>query len=253
MGYLHEGHLSLFRAAAEQNDIAVASVFVNPTQFAPNEDLGVYPRDAEGDAAKAEANGIDLLWAPDDSEVYALDHSTTVTVGGVSDGLCGQSRPTHFSGVATVVTKLFNLVQPTRAYFGQKDYQQLAVIQRMVRDLDFAVDVIGMPIVRDHDGVALSSRNANLTREERRDARLLNASLDAARTAFREGERSTEALRRLIQDGIEASEYAAVDYVDLVDPDTLNPAGTTCPDRILAALAVRFGGTRLIDNRVLEA
>jgi pantoate--beta-alanine ligase len=251
MGYLHEGHVSLFRAAAEENDIAVASIFVNPTQFAPGEDLDVYPRDFDGDAEKAKAAGIDILWAPGAEDVYAAGHSTTVEVGDVSGGLCGRSRPTHFSGVATVVAKLFNLVRPTRAYFGQKDFQQLAVIRRMVRDLDFPIEIVGMPIVRDHDGVALSSRNANLTAAQRADARLLQESLARAEAAFEAGERSVAELRAGIGEVLNQSDLADIDYVELVDPDDLRPLDGEAAGSILVALAVRFGGTRLIDNRVL--
>jgi pantoate--beta-alanine ligase len=252
MGYLHAGHLSLFRAAAAQNDVAVASIFVNPTQFAPSEDLDSYPRDLEGDTAKAEADGIDLLWVPADGEVYSADHTTTVSVDGVTAGLCGASRPGHFAGVATVVAKLFNLVQPTRAYFGEKDFQQLAVIRRMVRDLDFAVEIVGMPIVRDADGVAVSSRNAYLRSDERAAAVLLSRSLERAETLFRTGERDPAVLHKVIARTIEESRLPQLEYAELVDPSSLTPIETEITGPVLIALAARFGRTRLIDNRVLE-
>ena len=253
MGFLHEGHLSLFRAASEQNDCAVASIFVNPSQFSPTEDLKSYPRDLDGDAAKAESAGIDLLWIPPDGGVYSAAHSTIVSVGDVSTGLCGASRPTHFAGVATVVAKLFNLVQPSRAYFGDKDFQQLAVIRRMVRDLDFPIDIIGMPIVRDPDGVAISSRNANLSDEERSAAPLLSRSLAIAEGLFQRGERSTSTLRAAILETITTSDVPKIEYAELVDPISLEPFGSTVGDRVLIALAARFGTVRLIDNRVVQA
>lgn len=251
MGYLHEGHLSLFRAAKAENECAVASIFVNPTQFAPNEDLDAYPRDLEGDTSKAASAGIDILWIPPEGHVYALDHSTTVLVDDVSTGLCGGSRPTHFAGVATVVAKLFNLVEPSKAYFGKKDFQQLAVIRRMVRDLNFPIEVIGMPIVRDADGVAVSSRNAYLSDEQRKAARLLNQSLDVAESAFADGERDPARLLALVQHTLAQSPLGSVDYTEVVDPESLAPLLTPVEERVLIALAVRFGATRLIDNRLL--
>ncbi len=250
MGFLHAGHMSLFRAASTENDVAVASIFVNPTQFAPGEDLDVYPRDPEGDSAKCEECGIDILWMPETPSVYAGDHSTTVSVEGLTAGLCGRSRPTHFDGVTTIVAKLFNLVQPDRAYFGQKDFQQLAIIRRMVRDLDFPIDIVGMPIVREVDGLAMSSRNAYLDADQRIAGLLLNASLGAAARLFDAGERSTATLLAKIEEVLASSPIPRIDYVELVDPDSLVPV-KTAGEKLLAALAVHVGPTRLIDNRVL--
>lgn len=250
MGFLHAGHMSLFRAARAENELAVASIFVNPTQFAPGEDLDVYPRDPAGDSAKCEECGIDVLWMPEAPSVYAGDHSTTVSVAELTGVLCGRSRPTHFDGVTTIVAKLFNLVQPDRAYFGQKDYQQLAVIRRMVRDLDFPIDVVGMPIVREQDGLAMSSRNAYLRPEERVAGLLLNRSLARASELFEAGERSTRKLRAAIEATLGSNSIPRPDYIELVDPESLEEV-ETAGDRVLAAMAVHVGATRLLDNCVL--
>lgn len=254
MGFLHEGHVSLMRRASAECDFVVATIFVNPTQFAEGEDLDSYPRDAEGDAAKCEAAGVGILWTPDVRHVYQTDHTTEVHVSGLTAGLCGTSRPEHFSGVTTIVSKLFNIVGPDRAYFGEKDYQQLAVIRRMVRDLDFPIEIIGVPIVRDHDGLALSSRNTYLSASERDAALSLSRALAKARDAWKGGERRPVKLRRLIRDEIESTNLTRVDYVELVDPVDLEdltqreePVTTA-----LAALAVHVGNTRLIDNRRLD-
>ena len=252
MGFLHAGHTSLFERAASENDLCVASIFVNPTQFGPNEDLSRYPRDAEGDIAKCRAAGVDLLWMPDTAAVYAADHATTVNVDGVTSGLCGRDRPTHFAGVTTVVAKLFNLVQPTRAYFGEKDFQQLAAIRRMVRDLDFPIDVIGMPIVREADGLAMSSRNAYLSADQRVSALALRRSLDAAQQAFAGGARDADLLRAALLRTLQAAPGVAVDYADVVDALTLAAlAGVVPPDARLV-VAARVGATRLIDNAPLS-
>lgn len=254
MGFLHDGHVSLMRRANAECDFVVATIFVNPTQFAEGEDLDSYPRDADGDAAKCEAAGVNLLWTPEVSQVYQADHTTEVHVSGLTAGLCGTSRPEHFSGVTTVVSKLFNLVDPDRAYFGEKDYQQLAVIRRMVRDLDFRVEVIGVPIVRDNAGLALSSRNTYLSAPERDAALSLSRALSKARDAWKGGERRPAELQRLIRDVIESTKLTTIDYVEVVDPvDLEDLTNVTEPVRTaLVALAVHVGETRLIDNRRLD-
>lgn len=254
MGYLHEGHLSLFRAAREADDTVVASIYVNPTQFAPGEDLDTYPRDAEGDRAKAESCGVDVLWMPRADEVYAPDHSTRVVVDGLQEGLCGISRPHFFTGVATVVAKLFALVRPDRAYFGEKDYQQLTIVRRMARDLDLGVEVVGCPLVREPDGIAMSSRNAYLSAEERVQARALSAALRDLDATFRSGTRDADTLRAQLHAALDAAPGVKTDYAELVDATTLeNRAGSTLPDgpATVAAVAAWVGKTRLLDNVTL--
>lgn len=250
MGFLHAGHMSLFRAASSENDIAVASIFVNPTQFGEGEDLDTYPRDPEGDADKCRQCGIDVLWMPETPSVYADNHSSTVQVTGPTAGLCGAKRPGHFDGVTTIVAKLFNLVQPTRAYFGQKDYQQLATIRRMVRDLDFPIDVVGMPIVREPDGLALSSRNKYLSTEERETALALSRSLAAIASLYEQGERRATVLQEHLRTLLGAAEGVRVDYADVVDAASLTQVGNNPLDGpLVAAVAAFVGSTRLIDNR----
>lgn len=253
MGYLHEGHLSLFRQARAENDLVVASIFVNPTQFAPGEDLDTYPRDEAGDTAKAEAAGVDLLWMPPAGSVYAEDHATFVRVHGLEEGLCGISRPHFFRGVATVVLKLFHLVTPTHAYFGEKDYQQLTVIRRMVRDLDLPIEVVGMPLVREPDGLAMSSRNAYLSAEERVTARGLSAALRALHATYDAGERDGARLHAQLHAALEAIPGARIDYADLVDAESLASRNTSQlgDATTVAALAVWIGRTRLLDNVTL--
>ena len=250
MGFLHDGHLSLLREArrrAGAGGLAVATIFVNPTQFGPNEDLSRYPRDLEGDLAKCAAAGIDRVLAPaDPALVYHPAHETWVTVEKVSQGLCGASRPGHFRGVATVVTKLFNLTLPHAALFGEKDYQQLAVIRAMVRDLSFGIEIVGMPIVREPDGLALSSRNAYLSAEERLRALALSRALFAARDAAGRGERDAEALRARAREAIAAA-GARVDYVEVVHPESLAPLVRAVPGSVMLVAAF-VGKTRLIDN-----
>lgn len=251
MGFLHDGHLSLFRAARERCEVVVASIFVNPTQFAPGEDLESYPRDAEGDAAKARACGVDVLWTPTREIMYAADHSTQVVVERLQDGLCGRTRPHHFRGVAQVVSKLFHVVGPTHAFFGEKDYQQLAVLRRMVRDLDFDIEVVGCPLVREADGLAMSSRNAYLSVEERERALALSRGLFAARALFAAGERAADRLVQRVRKELEAVD-AAIDYVEVVDAATLEPqAGRTLATPAVIAVAASIGATRLIDNVTL--
>ncbi len=255
MGFLHDGHLSLFRRCAADNDVSVASIFVNPKQFGPNEDLDRYPRNPEGDTAAAEAAGIDILWMPPDGSVYAPGHATTVHVDGITRGLCGDSRPVFFDGIATVVTKLFNIVQPTRTYFGEKDWQQLAMVRRMAHDLDMPVEVIGMPIVREPDGLAMSSRNAYLRPDARQDALALSRALVAARRAWVAGERDVDALIAILRAPLEAAERVVIDYVEVVDPETIAYLRGTRLDTdapALAAIAVDLQGTRLIDNARLD-
>ena len=250
MGALHEGHLSLIRRARADCGYVVVTLFVNPTQFGPNEDLSRYPRDDEADRAAAEAAGGDLLFKPPVEQVYPAGFSTYVTVEGLTSGLCGASRPTHFRGVTTVVAKLFNMVQPDRAYFGEKDYQQLQVIRRMTRDLDFPVEIVPCPIVREPDGLALSSRNRYLTPEQRAAALSLSRGLHAAREAFEAGERNAGALIRRARQGMEAEPLLRIDYVERVDAESLTPVEKLDLPALLA-VAAYLGDTRLIDNCVL--
>jgi pantoate--beta-alanine ligase len=250
MGYLHEGHLSLVRASRARDDATAATIFVNPTQFAPTEDLSRYPRDEARDLALLEAEGVAAVFMPSVEEMYPAGYGTYVEVEGLTQRLEGASRPAHFRGVTTVVAKLLNILQPDRAYFGQKDAQQLAVVRRMVGDLDLPVEIVGMPIVRDLDGLAMSSRNVYLTPEQRQAALVLSRSLDAVRAAFERGERDALRLRAMIEGAVRAEPLAELDYASVADAGTLDEL-----DRIerpaLVSLAVRFGGTRLIDNTTL--
>lgn len=250
MGALHEGHLSLVRRAAGSAGFVVVSIFVNPTQFGPSEDFGRYPRDLAGDVRLLETVGASLVFAPDASSMYAPDHSTWVTVENVSGGLCGAARPGHFRGVATVVAKLFTIVHPDVAVFGQKDAQQVAVIRRMVRDLDMGIEIVAAPIVREPDGLAMSSRNCYLSPDERREALVLSRALDAAREMLETGETGAEVIKRRVRELIEGSPLAGIEYIEIVHPDTIAPVETTT-DGALLALAVKFGNTRLIDNVLL--
>ena len=252
MGYFHEGHLSLMRWARDNADRVYVSLFVNPTQFGPGEDLGAYPRDEERDASLAAEAGVDVLFAPSPADVYAPDHATWVEVPPLAEHLCGRTRPVHFKGVATVVNILFNLAQPTVAVFGQKDWQQLALIRRMVRDLHIPVRIEGRPIVREADGLALSSRNVYLGEAERAQAPGLRRGLAHLRELVRGGERDAarlkDALKAFYAEHVPGGE---IDYVELVDPDAIRPA--ECVDGpTLAAVAVRLGKARLIDNLLLE-
>jgi pantoate--beta-alanine ligase len=250
MGYLHEGHLSLLRAGRARADLLVMTLFVNPTQFGPGEDLARYPRDEAGDLDKARAAGVDLVFAPDAAAMYPTGHQTSVLPGELAAPMCGASRPGHFAGVATVVSKLFHLTLPHLAVFGQKDYQQLAIIRRMVRDLDFGIEIVGMPIVREADGLALSSRNAYLSAEERRQALALSGALAAARALVASGERRAAPLVAAARERIAAAPLARIDYVELRDADSLRAIEVVDAPAVLA-LAVFFGKTRLIDNAVL--
>jgi pantoate--beta-alanine ligase len=253
MGYLHEGHLSLLREArrrAGPEGLAVASIFVNPTQFGPQEDLARYPRDLPGDLAKCASAGIDAVLAPErPDQVFAAGHQTWIEVGPVAQGLCGARRPGHFRGVATVVTKLFHLTRPQVALFGEKDWQQLQVIRAMVRDLDLDVEVVGMPIVREADGLARSSRNAYLSPEERQRALALSRALAAAQERVRAGERDPARLTAEARASLEAA-GARVDYAEIVHPESLQPLERVAPgSRML--VAAYLGTTRLIDNAPL--
>lgn len=250
MGYLHDGHASLMRAGRKTDGLLVASIFVNPTQFGRNEDLSSYPRDLERDTRIAEAAGVDLLFLPKSDDIYPPGFQTYVNVEEISLPLCGASRPGHFRGVTTVVCKLFNMVQPTSAYFGKKDFQQLAVIRQMVIDLNMPVTIVGMPIVREPDGLAMSSRNAYLAPDERQKALCLSRGLKAARTAYRSGERNVTTLRQMVVDAIEAEKTPMIDYVEFRHGTTLQEVASA-DDRTLLALAVKVGTTRLIDNCVL--
>ena len=251
MGFLHEGHESLILRAAAENDRVVVSDFVNPTQFGPGEDLESYPRDLNRDAALCENAGAALLFNPEPSEMYADDACTFVDMRALTGELCGKSRPIHFSGVCTVVSKLFNIVTPDRAYFGQKDAQQLSVIRRMVRDLNFGIEIVGCPIIREADGLAKSSRNTYLNEAERQAALVLSRSLNAGRALVENGETSAQAVRDAIINEIEKEPMAKIDYVDVVSFDTITPV-ETIQGSILVAIAVFIGKTRLIDNFMVE-
>lgn len=251
MGFLHAGHRALMeRAHAECARLAV-SIFVNPTQFGPGEDFERYPRDEARDLAMCEEVGAVVVFVPGVDEMYPAGASTTVAVGGVTAVLEGAHRPGHFDGVATVVSKLFHIVQPERAYFGQKDAQQLLVIRRMVRDLDMPVEIVGCPTVREPDGLALSSRNVYLSPEERMQALALSRGLRQAAQAFADGVRDAPRLRGLVEREIAAQPLARIDYVSLADAETLEELDGPIVRPALLSLAVRFGGTRLIDNTVL--
>jgi len=250
MGALHAGHLSLVRAAKTQCDVVAASIFVNPTQFGPSEDLAKYPRPMESDLAALANEGVEIVFTPAVEEMYPQGETTWVTVEGLSEKLDGRSRPGHFRGVATVVSKLFHIIRPDRAFFGQKDAAQLAVIRRMVRDQNFPLEIIGCPIVREADGLAMSSRNVYLNKEERGRALVLHNSLERVEGEFRSGERDTTKLRTAGREVIAAEPSVRLDYFEIVDPDTLDPVETISRPT-LVAVAAFVGSTRLIDNIVL--
>ena len=249
MGFLHEGHASLIKKCREQNDKVVVSVFVNPTQFGPNEDLEAYPRDLEKDKALCESLGADLIFHPEPSEMYQTP-KTYMNIEGLSDNLCGKSRPIHFKGVCTVVSKLFNIVAPDRAYFGQKDAQQLAIIKKMVQDMNFDVEVVGCPIVREEDGLAKSSRNTYLTDEKRKAALCLSKSVKKGMEIIKEGISAKEVLDEM-KKVINQEPLAKIDYVSMVDSLTMEDVETVDRD-VLVAMAVYIGKTRLIDNFSFE-
>lgn len=251
MGYLHEGHISLIKKARSENDIVVLSVFVNPTQFSPNEDLDKYPRDLDKDVKIAHDNGVDYIFAPSVEEMYGDNYSTYVNIeGNITKKLCGASRPSHFRGVTTVVSKLFNITTPNNAYFGLKDAQQLSVIKKLVKDLNFDINIVPCPIIRDTDGLALSSRNVYLSEEERKQALILSQSLKDIKSMYKNGHRDASELKNYVINKINTMNLANIDYVEIVDFETLEDVNLA-NDKTLVALAVKFGNTRLIDNTIL--
>ncbi|ADU94561.1 pantoate--beta-alanine ligase [Geobacillus sp. Y412MC52] len=251
MGYLHEGHTSLIDRARAENDIVVLSVFVNPLQFGPNEDFARYPRDFERDRRIAEQHGVDVLFHPEADEMYPEPLTVRAIVQARADVLCGRSRPGHFDGVATVLIKLFNIVMPDRAYFGMKDAQQVAVVDGLIRDLNFPIELVPVPTVREADGLAKSSRNVYLSPQERSEAPALYAALQAAASAVERGERSAAAIRRMVREHIEAHTHVEIDYVEVCSYPDLTPLETLA-GTVLIAVAVRFASARLIDNIMIE-
>lgn len=252
MGFLHEGHLSLIKEARQNNDIVVVSIFVNPTQFGPNEDLETYPRDINRDVNLCEQEGVDYIFNPSVEEMYGEDYATyVITESDITNKLCGASREGHFKGVMSVVTKLFNIIGPDKAYFGRKDYQQVAVIKKMVRDLNIPVEIIDCPIVRESDGLAMSSRNTYLTPKERKDALVLNRSLKEAKERILKGEKNKDVIREEILDKINEIPYSEIDYVEILDAKNLEDIETIDRD-VVIALAVKIGKPRLIDNIIVE-
>lgn len=251
MGYLHEGHASLIKKAVEQNDRVVTSVFVNPIQFGPTEDLEAYPRDFEKDCKLCDSLGVSMVFHPEPEEMYAPDFCTCVDMDVLSKTLCGKSRPIHFKGVCTVVSKLFNIVTPDRAYFGQKDAQQLAIIRRMVRDLNMDIEIVGCPIIREEDGLAKSSRNTYLNAEERKAALILSKAVFLGQKMVEDGETDAAVVKNAMIEKIQTEPLARIDYVEVVDGLSMQPV-----DKIqaptLAAMAVFIGKTRLIDNFIVE-
>lgn len=252
MGYLHEGHKSLMEEARKENDKVVVSIFVNPMQFGPTEDLESYPRDLKKDAALCKEVGVDLIFHPEPEEMYPEGFCSYVDMNGLTTELCGKSRPIHFRGVQTVVLKLFHIVCPDNAYFGQKDAQQLAVIKRMVKDLSVDITIHGCPIIREQDGLAKSSRNTYLNEEERQAALILSKSLALGKQMITEGEKDAATIKKAIADKIETEPLAKIDYVDVVDFATITPIDQIAGET-LVAIAVYIGKTRLIDNFIVEA
>ncbi|ACM61067.1 pantoate--beta-alanine ligase [Caldicellulosiruptor bescii] len=252
MGYLHEGHLSLVRLSKQQNDITIMSIFVNPIQFGPNEDYDRYPRDFERDKSLAEKEGVDYIFYPSVEEMYPEDFKTVVSVKKITEIMCGKSRPGHFDGVATVVLKLFNIVNPDRAYFGQKDAQQLAVIKQMVKDLNLDVEIVPCPIVREQDGLAMSSRNVYLSEEERKSATVLYRALNLAKEMIEKGQKDVSSIKRAMEEMILKEKYTKIDYIEFVNNDTFEIISKV-EGKVLIALAVFVGKARLIDNIVVEA
>ena len=252
MGYLHEGHRSLMEAARKENDKVVVSIFVNPMQFGPTEDLESYPRDLQKDAILCEGVGVDLIFHPEPEEMYPEGFCSYVDMNGLTTELCGKSRPIHFRGVQTVVLKLFHIVTPDNAYFGQKDAQQLAVIKRMVKDLSVDITIHGCPIIREEDGLAKSSRNTYLNAQERQAALILSKSLREGKRLIAEGQKDADTIKKAITDYIQTEPMAKIDYVDVVDFDTISPIHTISGET-LVAIAVYIGKTRLIDNFIVEA
>jgi len=251
MGFLHEGHLSLMRRARAENDVLVISIFVNPTQFGQGEDYKEYPRDLQRDSEMAESVGVDVIFTPTPEDMYPTEYATFVNVERITEKMCGASRPGHFRGVTTVVAKLFNLIHPNKAYFGQKDAQQSVVIKRMVADLNFDIKIVVMPTVREEDGVAMSSRNRYLSPAGRQAALVLSRSLRTAKELIESGQRDTAEILREMREVIEAQTLAKIDYIAIVDADTLDDIDIV-RGKTLIALAVFIGKTRLIDNMLLD-
>jgi len=251
MGYLHEGHLSLVRESIKEADSTVVSVFINPAQFGPTEDFEDYPRDMKRDSEILEKEGVDYLFVPEVKEMYPEGYKTYVEVCGFQDRLCGRSRPGHFRGVSTVVLKLFNIVNPDFSFFGQKDAQQAIILEKMVQDLDLEVKIEILPIIREEDGLALSSRNTYLNTEERRAALVLSKSLGEAQKMIEKGERDVESIIRRMKEIIKGEPLAKIDYIEIVDIDNLNPL-TSIGKKVLVALAVFIGKVRLIDNVIVH-
>ncbi len=250
MGYLHEGHKSLIERAAKENDKVVVSIFVNPMQFGPNEDLDAYPRDLERDSEICRKGGVDIIFHPEVEEMYGKDFQAYVDMNVLPEKLCGASRPVHFRGVQTVVSKLFHIIPAQRAYFGQKDAQQLAIIRRMVIDLNFDIEIIGCPIVREEDGLAKSSRNTYLSEDERQQATVLNKSLDKAMEAIDKGETEAKRIKEIITEVLNSCPIAKIDYVEIVSFDNIQPIAKI-QGAVLIAIAVYIGTTRLIHNRII--
>ncbi|MEG1837311.1 MAG: pantoate--beta-alanine ligase [Synergistaceae bacterium] len=251
MGYLHEGHASLIAKARKENDIVVVSIFVNPTQFGPNEDYAFYPRDIDNDAALCENIGVDLIFNPTPETMYGKNYYTSVSMNTLTENLCGLSRPVHFGGVCTVVAKLFNIVTPDNAYFGQKDAQQLAIIRQMTKDLNFDINIVGCPIVRENDGLAKSSRNVYLSNEERKSALILSKTIFLAQKIVREGEKDAKSLLKIMEDNIKSEPRAKIDYIKVVDGLTIQDI-EIIEKPTLVAMAVYIGKTRLIDNFIFD-
>jgi pantoate--beta-alanine ligase len=247
MGFFHEGHLELMRVGRRLADILAISIFVNPTQFGPSEDFQTYPRDMEGDLAGARDVGVDLVFAPSVQEMYPDGHQTKISVERVTKNLCGLSRPGHFDGVTTVVAKLFHIAKPHLALFGEKDYQQLTAVKRMVKDLDMDIRIIGVPTFREPDGLAMSSRNTYLKPEERKSALCLKKSLDLAREMFRQGEKDAQRMKEAVEKLILSHPFTEIDYISICDPMSLEDVDRI-EERALLALAVKVGKGRLIDN-----
>ncbi len=252
MGALHDGHLSLVKKARKMSDVVVASVFVNPTQFNENADFDKYPRDLTADAALLAEHNVDYIFAPDPDDIYGENFATYVTVDEISEKLEGASRPGHFRGVATIITILFNTVRPDFAFFGQKDAQQVAVIKRLTKDLGFPTEIVVMPIIREESGLAMSSRNERLSDAERRSASIIYKALLEAQIAIEGGERNTAKLTEIVKNELETEPLAQIDYIAIVDNETLEPIDKISESAVLIALAVRFGDIRLIDNMVIE-
>lgn len=250
MGYLHEGHQSLIAKAVAENDKVVVSVFVNPIQFAPTEDLESYPRDIEKDMELCEKTGANLIFHPDPEEMYPQGFSTSIQMSNLTKELCGKTRPTHFGGVCTVVGKLFNIVSPDKAYFGEKDAQQLAIIRRMVKDLNFNLEIVGCPIIREADGLAKSSRNTYLSVEERKAALILSKSIALGKKMVENGERNSATIIDAMTKNIETEPLAKIDYVNVVNAENIEPI-KTLSGSVLVAMAVYIGKTRLIDNFIV--